>query len=337
MKKKAYFYPITAYGCKSIPNPYLSNFISCLSDNIDFLNSNRPSKYGLFNIFIYLTRIDYIFFNWIEDLADRRGGLLQFLCLFFVILWCKIFKIKIVWTLHNKLSHYEVNMWLKRRTFVIMAKNSDFILTHSREGIKYYSSHHLDNTDKIRYFAHPLEKRFLKFEENPAIDILIWGSIIPYKGIDIFLRYLYEKRLETKYQVVIAGKVIPESYQEQILPYANENIMIENRYVPEDEIKKLICNSKMVIFTYEKASVLSSGILMDTLSYGGFVVAPYVGAFKDIKDDMDIIETYDNYDELLDMIDKSLNHRPNRQTEIAKFIEKNTWSEFGKNFYKWIK
>lgn len=336
MRKKAYIYPITAYKHKLIPNPYLSNFISSLSNKIEFLNANKPSKYGLFNILQYLPRIDYVFFNWIADLADKRGGLFQFICFIFVIYWCKIFKIKIIWTLHNKLSHYEENLWLKKRIFTIITKYSDFILTHSREGIDYYSSHPIDNKYKIRYFAHPLEKRFIDFENNPAIDILIWGSIIPYKGIDIFLKYLYEKKLETKYKIVIAGKVKPKDYEEKIMPFANEKISIENRYIPVDEIKKLISDSSMVIFTYEKSSVLSSGILMDTLSYGGYVVAPHVGAFKDVKDDTDIIETYEDYDELLDIIDKSLHHKPNRQTEIAKFIERNTWKTFATEFYKWI-
>ncbi len=336
MIKRAYVYPITAYKHKLIPNPYLSNFISSLRHRIEFLNETRPSAYGLFDIFRYLNKIDYVFFNWIEDLADKRGGLLQYLCFIFLIQWCRLKKIKIVWTLHNKLSHYEGNRWLKKRIFVKIAKNSDYILTHSNEGIKYYASHAFSEIHKIRYFAHPLEKKFLDLEKNPAIDILIWGSIIPYKGIDAFLRYLYEKKLETKYNVVIAGKIKPESYEKEILPFASESIRVENRYVPTDEIKSMISNSKMIIFTYEKASVLSSGILMDTLSYGGYIVAPYVGAFKDVKDEMDIIETYESYDELLAIVEKSMKNRPDRKTEIAQFIEKNTWAVFAKEFYKWI-
>jgi beta-1,4-mannosyltransferase len=337
MRKKAYIYPITAYKHKLIPNPYLFNFAFSLENEIEFLNLNRPSKIGILDSFKYICKIDYVFLNWIEDIVDRRGGIFQYLYFVFLIIWCRLMKVKVVWTLHNKLSHYEKNQWLKRSIFRIMVRSSDHILTHSKEGISYYFSESHKQTDKIRYFPHPLEKNFLHFNQNPTIDILIWGSVIPYKGIDVFLKFLYSKGLEKKYKIVIAGKIKPESYEKELLPFAGDCILIENRYVPTDEIKDFISNSKKVVFTYEKSSVLSSGILMDTLSYGGLVIAPNIGAFKDINDDFKIIETYENYDELLDILEKSLKHREDYLPEIEQFIEKNTWSAFANEFFKWIK
>ena len=43
-----------------------------------------------------------------------------------------------------------------------------------------------------------------------------------------------------------------------------------------------MANSKSVLFTYAEGSVLSSGALMESLAYGLNVVAPNVGAFKDV-------------------------------------------------------
>ncbi len=334
--KNVYIYPITAYTHKIIPNPYLDNLISSLEKYFQFLNKDKPATNGIFDIFSYLKKINYIFFNWVEDLPDKRGGWIQ--GLFFIILvhYLKIRKVKIIWTLHNKMSHYNSNYNFKKYLFRFLFLKSDFIITHSREGIKYANNYRLNNYDKIKYFPHPLEKKFIHFKSNPKYDILIWGSIIPYKGIDKFLQYLYDNKLQLKYKIKIIGKIKPESYKHEIMKLSNSNIHIDDRYIPEKELKENIADTKNVIFTYMSDSVLSSGVLMDTLSYGANILAPSVGAFHDAAED-ELIQTFRTYEELLQLIDENMNSAMNHNIDrIASFIEKNNWSQFSLKINEWL-
>jgi|WetSurMetagenome_2_1015567.scaffolds.fasta_scaffold253093_2 beta-1,4-mannosyltransferase len=334
--KNAYIYPITAYAHKTIPNPYLENLINSLGKYFEFLNKEKPATNGIFDIIQYFRKVEYVFVNWVEDLPDKRGGVLQ--GLFFIVLvnLLKYRKTKIVWTLHNKFSHYKSNYYFKKFLFKFLVRKSDLIITHSREGIRYIRECYPNNYQKIKYFPHPLEKKFLQFKDNPANDILIWGSIIPYKGIDKFLQHLFDNNLENKYKIRIIGKIKPDSYIECILKLCNASIHVDNRYIPEEELKRYVADSKIVIFTYIGDSVLSSGVLMDTLSYGGNILAPSVGAFKDAEED-GLINTFETYDDLIRMIDIYLSSSSYRKNDsLKRFIEENSWSKFSDKISEWL-
>lgn len=333
--RKAYIYPITAYADKTIPNPYLENLMNSLEPDFSFLNRKKPSSTGIFDLIHYYREIDCIFLNWIEDLPDKKGGWLQGFFFLFMVYIMKSRKTRIIWTLHNKLSHYRTNYRFKKFLFGFVLRKSDYVITHSREGVLYANEYKIKKPEKIRYFPHPLEKKFLSFKSKPGFDILIWGSIIPYKGIDRFLQYLHENNLLYRYKIKITGKVKPEEYREVILKFCSENIQLDDRYVPEEDIKKAVADSKTVVFTYMGNSVLSSGVLMDTLSYGGTVLAPRVGAFKDAEED-GLIKTFESFEELISLIDEELSRKDNRMEILIKFIEDHTWEKFSKRIINWI-
>jgi hypothetical protein len=94
---------------------------------------------------------------------------------------------------------------LKKYLFRFLVRKSNYIITHARDGLECYrkyskttrkSASHGVIGEHIRYFPHPLVKRFISQGKKPEIDALIWGSIIPYKGIDVFLKYLYDNDLQ---------------------------------------------------------------------------------------------------------------------------------------------
>jgi len=334
--KKAYIYPITAYLHKTIANPYLENFMDSLGKEFCFLNKDKPSDKGVFDLINYFRTIDYMFLNWIEDLPDKKAGFLQVILFILLVYVSKLRGTKIVWTMHNKLSHYNTNYIFKRLLFRFVLMNSDFIITHSSEGIRYASEYNFKKYKRIRYFPHPIEKKFIRLNENPAYDILIWGSIIPYKGIDKFLAFLYAKNLENKYRILISGKVKPDSYESIITGFCNDKIHLDNRYVPEEDLIARIADSKTVIFTYVGNSVLSSGALMDTLSYGGYVLAPRVGAFKDAEE-VHLISTFKTYEDLIPLLDMRIKAAASGKNEIIeKFIDENNWHRFARKVAEWI-
>jgi len=334
--KNAYIYPRSQYAQKDVHNPYLTNLMNSLEKYYHFINREKPSDIGIFDLFRYYRKIDCVFFNWIEDLPDKRGGWIQGFFFIILIYILKRRKIKIIWTLHNKLSHYKSNFRFKQFLFKFLLVHSDCILTHAREGVQYAYQYKLKDYNKIKYFPHPIEKKIIRFNDDPLYDILIWGSIIPYKNIDKFLQYLYDNNLQNNYKIQIVGKIKPDSYKDQILKLCNNNIQIDNRFIPEEELKTYIDDSKIVLFTYAGDSVLSSGVLMDTLSYGAKVLAPHVGAFKDAEED-GLIRTFQTYDDLIPLIDISLKSPLHTNNEvISKFIEKSNWQQFSMNIVEWL-
>jgi len=333
--KKAYLYPISAYTEKMVYNPYLDNFMNSLENTYRFVNRRSPSKIGFLDIVFNYLKVDCVFLNWIEDLPDKKGGWIQTLFFIKMFYLLKLRKVKMIWTMHNRLSHYRSNSYLKRFLFKFLLNKTDFILTHSKEGIRFAHELKIKKPGKILYLPHPLENRFLQFHPNPEYDILIWGSIIPYKGIDKFLEYLYNKTIQHQYRIKIAGKVKPSDYKDVINKFCNKNILLDDRYLPEEELQNTIANSKVVLFTYNEDSVLSSGVLMDTLSYGAEIIAPNLGAFKDLNEE-NIISTFNKYDDLILILNKKLAEKERNSESISSFIEENNWQKFADKLSAWI-
>lgn len=332
LAKNIYIYPNSARGADTgLYNPYIDDLVDSLDDYYTFVNKGKPSDKGIFDILKYLNRSDYIFFNWIEKLPENKAGKLQTFFLFILFPILKLFNIRIIWTMHNKLSHSKEELYLKKKIFKKMLKNADYIITHSSEGIEYGEQMVKGSKNKIHYFPHPVKDRRSKEYPKMIYDILIWGTISPYKGIDKFLEFLYKNGLEKKYKIKITGKSTSDNYFSSISKYQNEFIEIENCFIEDELLKNLIAQSKLVLFTYAKSSILSSGVLMDSIGYGAEIIGPDVGAFHDLEAE-GILNTFVNYEELITKVDQQLSKEDSQfnQDNLDKFLKENTWKEFSK-------
>lgn len=333
--KRAYLYPISAFTDQQAPNEYLEGFMDGLGRWMNFLNREHPSNKGFLDLLGYFRKIDVVFLNWIEDLPDKRGGWIQTTFFIFMTFMLKLLKVKIVWVLHNKQSHYKTNLFLKRVVMRVVIRQSDLILTHAREGLLFLKERGVDIDKKARYFAHPLEKKKVERSETPSLDILIWGSIIPYKGIDKFLSFLHDTARAEDYRILLAGKVKPADYTAVIRALCNDFIQLDDRFVPEKELESYMADAKLVLFTYGSESVLSSGALMDSLSYGLNVLGPHMGAFRDAQED-GLITTYEGFEDLIEKIAHSIRASEDISERIDLFIGQHDWNHFSEQMITWI-
>lgn len=336
MKRKAYIYPVTNRIRTGIYNPYLDNFMSSTFQQISYLNSKYPSNTGILNLFRFLHRIDLLMLNWIEDLPDKKGGIFQTILFLILLKVIKLTHIKIVWTLHNKFSHSSDYLTLKKRLFFQLLKSSDLIITHSAEGIRFAESLVPGISTRFFYFPHPVVpvKHEDEIEELKKYDILIWGTLAPYKAVDLFLEQLYEKKLETRFRILIAGKSVSDDFFNKIRKYENASITIKNQFIKNEELTVMIKQSKVVLFTYAGDSVLSSGALIDSVANGALVVGPDVGAFNEMGNE-GIIKTYDNYEELFTILERiDQYYTLEAKEKIEKFIFSHQWKDFSKEFEK---
>jgi hypothetical protein len=334
---KAYIYPNPA-SKKNVPDiagsPYVPLFNNAIKKYFTIVNQYSPTKYGVLDILKYFFRIDYLFFNWIEDLPDKKGGYLQSILLVFILLYMKTKKKKIVWIMHNKLSHHDTNIGIKQFIFKLMLRKSDIIITHAREGIEYANILLPGTENKIHFIHHPLMKSVIDLENVFKYDIIIWGKIMPYKGIDKFLKYLKDNSLHEKYKIYIAGTILPEEYIPEIMQYASSNIIIENRFLSEEELNQRVSESKIILFTYTKNSVLSSAALIDSLVYNRHIIGPSSGAFKDLAEE-GIIHVFSDYDQLINIIDEIRDKEFSIQKRY-QFIIQHNWEAFATKINEWI-
>jgi beta-1,4-mannosyltransferase len=330
-KRAAYIYPVTARNFTGIHNPYMDNFIDSTGRFINYLNKDHASNKGILDLFGYLDKIDLLFLNWIEDLPEKKGGIMQALIFLTVLRLKRFSRIKVVWTLHNKFSHSPNNLFLKKLLFTSMLKRSDLIITHSEEGISFAESFQAGISSKMFYFPHPIVPFKAPLQDpGKKYDILIWGTLAPYKAIDVFLQYLSEKNAIEKYRILIAGKAVSPEFEMKLKSYENGNISIINKFVTSDELALMIRQSRITLFTYSGNSVLSSGALIDSVSHGATVLGPAVGAFAELGRE-GIIRTYESLDELLVLLEQ-LDQFDNSDLplKITEFIRSHSWPEFAK-------
>jgi len=337
--KRAYIYPISARD-KHLGqyNPYLDDFMDAMEKHLVFVNRNHPSNSGIFDFLKYIFTVKFVFLNWIENIPERKGGTLQTYFLFVMLSISKWFGIKVIWTMHNKLSHSPTKRKEKEKIFRALLKKTDLILTHASAGIEFGEQMVPGSDTKIIYFPHPVKDRRLNLESEKQFDILIWGTISPYKGIHNFLEFLKQNKLEDTYRIHIVGKISDENYAKQINNFSNKKISIENRFIEDKLLADLIRKSKIILFTYSQTSILSSGALMDSVGYGGLVIGPNVGAFGDLKK-KGILETYQNFNELIAKADQILsgNESKIKADNLDQFLKDHTWDKFAEHLSNKLK
>lgn len=303
-------------------NPYLSDFSKALSRVADVVNAYTRTCSATIDLLRNCFRADVYIFNWIENTPFKRMGTIQslvFISIIYPIL--KLRKAKIYWIFHNFTSHQGKSL-LSDVIKHIMMKHSDFIITHSKEAFGYLKSNTPTHIRKL-FVNHPVKVRELNDRPSAySYDILIWGSIEPYKGIVEFLEFLKKRNSTLKVKVI--GKCKNQNYNDKILSLLSKNISYENRIASFEEIKELIGISKFVLFPYLKQSVSSSGALMDSISFGGSAIGPERGAFLDMRD-AGICYTFKQYNDVIGIVSDNQQIPLNK---IKNFIANNTWDKF---------
>jgi len=335
--KKVYLYPLTARTQNAVINPYMGNLRDALNNHFEVVNASKPSKTGIFDILKYLRKVDVVYFNWSEEVPQLHRGRIQGIFMLILLHYLKLSSILMVWTLHNKETHFTGHKWLKKRLYSQMLKKSDLIITHASDGLNL-----IPEGKSATFQHHPAAERmtFPAREKPCQFDLIIWGTIAPYKGITTFLKYLEGEGILHNYRILLAGKVTSQSLANELMAFENKysNLIVMDGYVEESRLIELVRDSKITLFTYQSDSVLSSGALMDSLTYGATIVGPAVGAFNDLKE-LELIHTYSDFRSLTEVLDQLLatsEENISRQQKIDGFLARNSWDQFSTTIFNLI-
>ena len=171
---------------------------------------------------------------------------------------------------------------------------------------------------------------------EPEADVLIWGTISPYKGVDQWLQYVADQRLPLRVRIVghcgdacLAGRIAELARQAPAATFSNRSITFE-------ELAAEVARARFVLVPYAAESVLSSGILMDSLSVGAKVIGPNVGSFRDYAAEPLLrVSTFDSPADVARIVaaDDGL---PADLDSYERFLDAHNWVHFAGQLTKLI-
>ncbi len=182
---------------------------------------------------------------------------------------------------------------------------------------------------------HPIEPFIELFHaQSPSKELLFFGLIKPYKGLDILLKAMPLILREYPDAVLhIAGEVYGSTsqYQELIhdLGIAN-NVVCDFRYIRSEEISPLFNNAQLCILPYKSAS--QSGVIATAYQHGVPVVASNVGGLGEYvwEGKTGYLVAPNNPPQLAAAIINHFKYKPDMTTDIRNYINKFSWHELAK-------
>lgn len=318
---KLYFYP--NYDSKQEDaNPYVNNFLGSIEGYVEISkNQNRVKLPRGLDFLRHSFLNDAYIVNWLEDIDTFAFGSFQAIMTIVGLLIIHLRQKKLIWMYHNIHPHRGETFW-SNQIKKYLYRYADIIIAHSLEA-KLYAEKHTKN--KVIYKCHPMSELKIK-EWNGNVDycdILIWGSIYPYKGLYEFIRIKEIQKSDLTIKIV--GRCKDVNLANKIQSLCTNRIKFENRVASFDEVAALCKKSSFVLFPYVGDSISSSGVLIDTLCMGGIPVGPNRGAFADLAKEGCCI-TYDNPIEIL-TIKENINRVDKER--VREFCNNNSWSAFG--------
>ncbi|MEO6283037.1 MAG: glycosyltransferase [Dyadobacter sp.] len=332
VKKNVFVYPIVPKRLNETGNPYTEDLITSLeNNNFTVINKTDDRRHGILSLFNYFFSSDIFYFNWIENLPQKKFGYIQSLLFVAQLLLMKLFRKKVIWTLHNFNSHYsDSKLYLVIQR--LMLKYSSLIILHSSEATNFLKEKKV-KLSKTFYFFHPFDNKLavatqqVPVGEPKTIDILIWGAMNSYKGVLEFVKFYTEHGL--KFRLHIAGKFKDKKYLEKVNEFISPEVTIDDSFIPDEQVIELHKQSRFVLFPYNGSSVLTSGALAFSLSLKSAIIGPKLGAFKELGE-MGLINTFESYSDIADIMRNGNEISP---LNLNKFIEEHSWDNFGKSLF----
>lgn len=319
------------------PNPYIHDLVQALESlpGIEVVNPPRPNP--LLSLLPFHRQGDVVILNWFESIPNFKYGRIQSLIAIGWFLLLKVRRRKIIWMLHNKHPHDPSRRCLKRLLTSLAAHGSDLIVTHATEGIDLIRNRFPEEADKVCFLHHPTKDRLdtpLPSTVSPRWDFLVWGHITAYKGILELLQFMHEH--PQPYRVCIVGACSSATLRRQIEAVRLPLVDCFFRALPFDELRDYIRQSRFVLIPYHASSVLSSGILMDSLSFGAKIIGPDTGSFKDYTRESRLkVYTFRCFDDLADI----LRIHGDEMTDPAAykdFLTENDWPHYAQRLMNLI-
>ena len=319
MKPIVYVAP-SATRKEGYPNPYFKRLKKNLESSCKVLESDNKAclMQGL-ALLRNSFKADVFLLSFVEGLAFQKLAPVQ---TFLAILSLGIIRIRkrtMVFFFHNPVAH-KGNNWMSRLLFKKLFSHADYVVAHSANTAEIARSK--VGKDRVLLFSHPTEPLKVSEPAREDTDVLIWGTVFPYKGV---LEFVSNPQIrESGLRITILGACPDPILAQRIHSCTNDKIEFDERRASLDEIASRVAGCRFVLFPYHPESISGSASLMDTLKMGGSPVGPDAGAFHDLAEE-GLCKTYQSEDELLSILRSGWSIDQNK---LAQFLENHSWPAF---------
>lgn len=312
------------------PNPYIQDMVRALAAQPDTEIANPPHRNPLLSLLKRQYQGDVFILNWFESIPDFNRGTLQSVIAIVWLLCLKARGKKIVWILHNKQPHNPRKRKLKNLLTSLVARCADLIITHASDGQDVIRQRYPRKLGKVHVLQHPTKDR-IRLPEQPAstavYDLLIWGHITEYKGVTEWMEYV-KAHPEEHLRTCIVGSCSSDTLCHKLESIQSDDLTFIYRKPSFEELRQYMEQCRFVLVPYHSSSILSSGILMDSLSFGAKVIGPDTGSFKDYAHEQRLkVYTFRTFGDIRSIIDAHGNENAS-MTDYRNFLDENSWQSF---------
>ncbi|MGD8427913.1 MAG: glycosyltransferase family 4 protein [Balneolaceae bacterium] len=298
-----------------------------------------------------LSRYDILHMHWPDVMLSQDSLARSFVTVvgfLLIVMWMKLKGTRIVWTIHNLVSHdftedeKKSNNWLEkwymnrftdvldgviglskvsldkaRIYYPTLSGKAEFVIPHG-----HYKGVYPDKTDKKqarKYLDIPLESFLLTY----------FGQIRPYKNVPELIK-VFSELAEESYCLLIAGKPLNKKYRDEIQDLAakssNQRIKLLLEFIPENEIQYILRASDLIVIPYEK--VLNSGTVLLSLSYDVPVLVPNQGSIVELQQVFGVrwVQTY-SANLSHEKLQKAIERAKNYGKEVCEPIREFGWDK----------
>ena len=208
-----------------------------------------------------------------------------------LVLLCRMLLTKVVITAHNVTSHESraLDQWI----FGLLYRSSWKIIVHSNYSKKQLADQFSINTDRISVIDHG-NYGFFSIDEtsqddidNKPFNLLFFGYIREYKGLDILLEAIASPPLENEsFTLTIAGKPAEpfDRYNDLIKSKGLEDkVTTSLGYLPFDEVGEYFQQASVVVLPYQHID--QSGVLHLAYACSKPVIVTSVGGFPEVVEE----------------------------------------------------
>ena len=200
---------------------------------------------------------------------------------------------RIVWTIHNTLSHGFPFTGVEKNLSREIVELADAIHIHSIKSLPEIVAYFDIPTEKLAVHRHGAytgiypdftnrerARKELGLDEDDEVCLFL-GQIRPYKGIDHLVaafKHLASERPRLK--LVLAGSGTVESLFDDMDPELRDRVQIHNRFIDDMEIQFFAHAADFAVLPYK--NILTSGSLLLSLSFGLPAIVPDYGMIREV-------------------------------------------------------
>jgi beta-1,4-mannosyltransferase len=272
-----------------------------------------------------------------------------------ISLWNTLFSLRLikalgyslVWTVHNALPHEPQTSDDKRVTRVTAAL-ADGLIVHSSRALDTLKEMGADvsraaiiphgNYDGVYPVKLSRDEARQQLQVKPEETvILFFGNIRPYKGIEDALLPAFDQlgKNTPNLKLIIAGKCQDTTLQNTILNYAaqHENVTFTNGSVPDEDVAMYFNAADVVCLPFQ--AITTSGSIILAATFGKPLVAPRMGAIKDIPPEVGALYDPTQPDALLHALEQTVQSdaRAGMAKASREYADTLAWSKLAAKTY----